>query len=243
MQLDFFLRPFFRKKTGADFLTLQSGTVPLLFVRNLKARRYILRLAADGSARVTIPRGGSKDAARDFARRNIPWVESQRQKQIAKPARSTVWGVDSEVFYRGVKTILSVGADGQHLQLADQKILVPEIAGNLRAPIEKHLWKISAPELMARTWELARLHQSPLRRVAVRNQRSRWGSCSARGTVSLNWRLIQTPVLVRDYIILHELMHFREMNHSAKFWKLVEKACPDFATAETWLKQHNDLLR
>ena len=209
--------------------------VPLLFIRNLQARRYILRLKADGSARVTIPRGGSKDAARDFARRNIQWVERQRQKQIAKPVSSTVWGVGSEVFYRGVKTVLVAGADGRHLQLADQKILVPEMIGNLRAPIEKHLWKLSAPELVSRTWELARLHQSPLRRVAVRNQRSRWGSCSARGTVSLNWRLIQTPVLIRDYIILHELMHFREMNHSAKFWKLVEEVCPDVIAAETWL--------
>jgi len=54
----------------------------------------------------------------------------------------------------------------------------------------------------------------PVRRVTVRNQRSRWGSCSRRGTVSLNWRLLQTPAFVRDYVILHELAHLREMNHS-----------------------------
>jgi hypothetical protein len=80
-------------------------------------------------------------------------------------------------------------------------------------------------------------------RVVVRNQRTRWGSCSRRGTLSLNWRLVQAPVFVRDYIILHELMHLREMNHSARFWRLVEAACPDYAMAERWLKAHANLLR
>jgi hypothetical protein len=77
----------------------------------------------------------------------------------------------------------------------------------------------------------------------VRNQRSRWGSCSRRRTISLNWRLIQTPAFVRDYIILHELMHLREMNHSARFWRQVEIVCPDYRNAEHWLKQHSRMLR
>jgi predicted metal-dependent hydrolase len=78
--------------------------------------------------------------------------------------------------------------------------------------------------------------------VTVRNQRSRWGSCSAGGTVSLNWRLVQAPESVRDYIIYHELMHLREMNHSHRFWARVEEVCPGWRDAERWLKRNGSLL-
>ena len=111
------------------------------------------------------------------------------------------------------------------------------------AAVERHLWRLAARELPGRVLELAALHQAPVRRVTVRNQRSRWGSCSRAGTVSLNWRLVQAPVTVRDYIILHELAHLKEMNHSRRFWREVARLCPDFATAGKWLKQHSELLR
>jgi len=81
-----------------------------------------------------------------------------------------------------------------------------------------------------------------VRRITVRNQRSRWGSCSRRGTISLNWRLVQTPVFVRDYLVLHELAHLKEMNHSRRFWDEVARLCPGFREAERWLKQHSRLL-
>ena len=85
--------------------------------------------------------------------------------------------------------------------------------------------------------------QIRVQRVTVRNQRSRWGSCSRRGTISLNWRLVQTPEFVRDYIVLHELAHLREMNHSPRFWREVARLCPNFAEAEKWLKANAALLR
>ena len=69
-----------------------------------------------------------------------------------------------------------------------------------------------------------------------------WGSCSATGTISLNWRLVQTPEAVRDYIIHHELMHLKEMNHSGRFWARVEEVCPGWRDAETWLKRNGSLL-
>jgi predicted metal-dependent hydrolase len=104
------------------------------------------------------------------------------------------------------------------------------------------LWKLAARELPSRVAELANEHQFVVRRVSVRNQKSRWGSCSRQGTISLNWRLIQTPTFVRDYITLHELAHLKEMNHSKRFWREVARLCPDFARAERWLKDHSDLL-
>jgi len=75
-------------------------------------------------------------------------------------------------------------------------------------------------------------------RVSVRDQRSRWGSCTAAGAISLNWRLVLTPESVRDYIIYHELMHLREMNHSPRFWACVEEVFPRWQEAEAWIKRN-----
>ena len=118
-----------------------------------------------------------------------------------------------------------------------------DLATDLRPAIEKHLWQLATQELPPRVQAFAAQHHVTVRRITVRNQRSRWGSCSRRGTISLNWRLIQTPSEVQDYIILHELMHLREMNHSARFWREVKSVCPDYEVAERWLKQNASLLR
>jgi predicted metal-dependent hydrolase len=94
-------------------------------------------------------------------------------------------------------------------------------------------------ELPPRLLELAAQHGLTVTRISVRNQRWRWGSCSRSGHICLNWRLVQMPDAVRDYVMLHELMHLKRMDHSPKFWKLVEKVCPDFRTSRAFLRtQH-----
>jgi predicted metal-dependent hydrolase len=76
----------------------------------------------------------------------------------------------------------------------------------------------------------------------VRDQRSRWGSCSRSGSITLNWRLVQMPPFVRDYIVIHELMHRREMNHSPRFWRHVAAACPRHLEARKWLRTEGKKL-
>lgn len=215
--------------------------VPLLLVRNPKARRYILRLQPDGVARVTVPRGGTIDFALNFAQRHAHWVEKQLQKPKPPPLLPKTWAHGTEVLLRGLPTALEL-IDG-HVKLGDLSFRHQGDLLNLRPLVEWHLRRVITSELEQRTFELAQLHNVPVKRVTVRDQRSRWGSCSPRGTVSLNWRLVQTPLFVRDYIILHELMHLREMNHSARYWKNVEQVCPDYLEAEKWLRKHAGLLR
>jgi predicted metal-dependent hydrolase len=136
-------------------------------------------------------------------------------------------------------------ADGEArlIRVGSESIRVMNAEADLRRAVTVHLWRLAAEELPPRVMEFATQHGLTVRRITVRNQRSRWGSCSRRGTVSLNWRLIQTPPFVRDYIILHELMHLREMNHSARYWREVAGVCPDYERAEVWLKGHSSLLR
>lgn len=97
-------------------------------------------------------------------------------------------------------------------------------------------------ELPVRLRELAALHGLTVSRVSVRNQRSRWGSCSPAGHVCLNWRLVLMPESVRDYVLIHELMHLRRLDHSRHFWRLVEHACPDYQQSRRWLRDHKHAL-
>ena len=97
---------------------------------------------------------------------------------------------------------------------------------------------VAARELPERLHELAARFALNVTRVSVRNQRWRWGSCSPNGHICLNWRLVEMPESVRDYVIIHELMHLKRLNHSPAFWKLVSAACPEYQTARRWLRDH-----
>ena len=79
-------------------------------------------------------------------------------------------------------------------------------------------------------------------RVQIRDQRSRWGSCSTRGTLSFNWRLVLAPFDVLDYVVVHELCHLREPNHSRRFWRLVEQRRPEWRAQRDWLHEHGPEL-
>ena len=82
----------------------------------------------------------------------------------------------------------------------------------------------------------------PVNRISIRSQKTRWGSCSAKGTLSFNWRLMLAPPAILDYGVVHELCHLSHMNHSAAFWQKVESVYPDYRTARKWLKDHGQEL-
>jgi len=79
--------------------------------------------------------------------------------------------------------------------------------------------------------------------VSVRDTRSQWGSCSARGRLSFSWRLVLAPERILDYLVVHELCHLRELNHSPHFWRLVADAHRGWRADERWLEEHGDELR
>ena len=172
-----------------------------VFVRHPRARRYIVRVAGDGTVRVTIPRWGSKREAAAFAEQERAWIEKQQRRTE------------------------------QDRHRPQPPSLSPEVERDLRGRAKR--------ELPARLLEIAAGHGLTVTRVSVRNQRWRWGSCSRKGHICLNWRLVQMPDSVRDYVMIHELMHMKRMDHSPAFWKLVAQACPDFKTARAWLRVHS----
>jgi len=215
-----------------------------VYVRSAQAKRYRLTLRRDGVAVATIPLRGSEREAQRFVAEHSEWLERARERQARKPRAAEVWTVGTHVLWRGEMQPIRVAVTGERSQVsvAADVFRVASLEGDLRPTLEAHFARRAKIELPARAWELAAETGVDLKSVSVRNQRSRWGSCSAGGTVSLNWRLVQTPDTVRDYIIYHELMHLREMNHSDRFWSRVQEVCPWWKDAERWLKRNGSLL-
>lgn len=109
-------------------------------------------------------------------------------------------------------------------------------------PTEAELRARALRELPPQLIALASTHSITVTGVSIRNQRTRWGACSARGSITLNWRLILVPDFVREYVMIHELMHRRELNHSKRFWKHVAAACPRHKDARRWLRVEGQQL-
>ena len=224
-------------------LAIGARAVPVQYVRHPRARRYLLRVKPDGVARVTVPRHGSLAEAERFAHRHQAWIEEQLGKIAARTVVDDSWKVGHSFLLRGARVELGASPDGRAVVFLDQTIPIDPGRADARPAVEARLRRLAGIELETRTRELSRQLNLAIRRVSIRNQRSRWGSCSIRGTISLNWRLIQMPDWVRDYVIVHELMHLREMNHSPRFWRRVWEVCPHYREAIRWIKENAGELK
>ncbi len=225
----------------------------LVFRRSQRATHYRLTLRRDGVAVATIPALGNEREARRFVEQHHDWLERARARQRQKPRGASVWLPGTHVLWRGEMSEIRKASECQvtrdglvesrpSVSIGADVFRVSGFTGDLRPTLESHFLRKAKIELPGRTWELAAETGVEVKEVCVRNQRTRWGSCTSGGVISLNWRLIQTPAFVRDYIIYHELMHLREMNHSARFWARVEEVCPGWRDAERWIKQNGSLL-
>jgi predicted metal-dependent hydrolase len=241
------IRKYFRlispDETGAtpECIQVHAYSMPIVYRRHARARNYVLRLQADKTVVVTVPRGGSREFAREFVTSRAAWLEKQWRVLESRKIPPQVLRPGMEILFRGRAVPLEIHQQDESWQLRfdGERVGLATVAENLRPALEEHLQTLAQRELVARALQLAQVCATPVGRVVVRNQKSRWGSCSYNGTISLNWRLIQLPAHVCDYIIIHELMHLRHLNHSAKFWAEVEKACPDYRVAENWLKKNS----
>jgi predicted metal-dependent hydrolase len=207
------------------------------FVRVRRARRYILRVRPDGTLRVTVPRGGSRREAQEFIEQHRTWINAERWRVHAEHA-PTDWYENDEILLRG--TLVRIRLDGQVVSYGDRRV---DLRGrDIRQAIEADLRELATAEIVPRLGELATQHGLKPRGVTIRNQRSRWGSCAKNGNIALNFRLVQMPPAIRDYVLLHELMHLRQQNHSRRFWRLVEAVFPDCREAERWLRTQGRAL-
>ncbi len=202
-----------------------------------RARRYVLRVRPDGSVRVTVPRGGSRAEAIRFVEKQAAWIQRERSR-LRSSHGAVEWTDGSTLLLHGERVTIRVDHAGtdRWARCGGRSVRIPAGAVDLRPYIEANLRALAREELAPRLLELAALHGLTVTGVSIRNQKSRWGSCSPAGRIALNFRLVQMPRDVSEYVLLHELMHLEQQNHSRGFWRLVEAVCPGFRAAERWLR-------
>jgi predicted metal-dependent hydrolase len=211
---------------------IEGESVPLAIVRHRLARRYVVRVSDDGSVRLTVPRGASIAGGLRFAERQAAWIARERRRQSQ---RAAPWRPGHPVRFRGETLPLEIDAQG--FRVGTEAIRRGR-ASDARQAVQTHFRALATRELTTRCFELAAQVGLKVARVSVRDQKSRWGACSSRRVITLNWRLIQMPPSVSDYVIFHELMHIRQPNHSRKFWREVDSVCSWWRDAERWLRKH-----
>ena len=219
---------------------------PVRLRRHSQARRYTLRIhAASRDVVLTMPPRGSVKQAREFAQKNGAWIAARLRRLpdampfahgTLLPLRGVSHRIDHRKSTRGTVWI-ETGADMPLLCVAGE-------APHLSRRVRDFLKREAKRDLETASGTAAQALGVTVKRVSVRDQSSRWGSCSSTGVLSYSWRLILAPSFVLDYLAVHEVAHLIEMNHSRRFWRLVEKICPDMGRAKAWLDAHGaDLHR
>lgn len=222
-------------------LDVGGQVVPVVMKHHPTAKRFILRFnkTRDGIV-VTVPPGAREREAYLFAQRQHDWIASRLESRPAavpfEPgAVIPVRGEPHQIVHcpgrRGTAWI-EPGGDGP------ARLCVTGQEAHLARRVTDWLKREARGELRTRCSHYAGKMGLRYSRVVLRDQSSRWGSCSSSGTLSFSWRLILAPIHVLDYVAAHEVAHLKEMNHSPRFWKLVEDALPGMERSRAWLKTH-----
>jgi predicted metal-dependent hydrolase len=239
----FFGRRASASETPSPFnIDLDGQRVTITPRRNASARRMVLRAARDGHGfALTLPRRHSQRAIQEFLLTSSDWMRTQLSKQPPKTsledgAALMLRGVDVTIQTTGkLRGTVAYNEESQTLS-------VPGAEGHIQRRLTDWLKQQALADLRQATTTYAAKMEVTYKRIAVRDQKSRWGSCTTDGTLSYSWRLVLAPPFVLDYVAAHEVAHLREMNHSPKFWRLVLTHCKDTRRAKSWLKQHGTLL-
>jgi predicted metal-dependent hydrolase len=215
--------------------------------RHRQARRYTLRVVAvTREAVLTMPPRGSFREAREFVEKNRGWIAS-RLDRLPKAAPFTH---GTEIPLRGLVHSITHrrGARGTVWTETDRDgtrlLCVAGQSEHVARRITDHLKREAKRDLEIAVKNYADRLGVAVRRITIRDQASRWGSCSTSGALSFSWRLILAPRYVLDYLAAHEVAHMVEMNHSPRFWRLLNRICPHLERAKLWLDLHGtDLHR
>jgi predicted metal-dependent hydrolase len=227
-----------------------DGAVHLVRLRrHRQARRYTLRVVAvTREAVLTMPPRGSFREAREFAEKHGAWIAARLDRLpraapfehgVEIPVRGVVHAIAHRRSARGTvwtetdregRRLLCVAGHAAHVARRITDHLKREAKRDLEAAVARYTDRLGV--------------KVKVRRISIRDQVSRWGSCSTSGALSFSWRLVLAPRFVLDYLAAHEVAHIVEMNHSTRFWRLLGRICPDMERAKAWLDAHGtDLHR
>jgi predicted metal-dependent hydrolase len=213
--------------------------------RHARARRYTLGIhATTGAILLTIPPRGSIREATEFAIQHAGWIAARIQRLPSSilfmhGAIVPIRGINTRIEHRRDmpgSAWLECGEDGASL------LCIAGEAPHVARRVRDYLKREAKRDFEAATQRVAHILGVRVVRISIRDQVSRWGSCSTSGVLSYSWRLIMAPPFVLDYLATHEVAHLIEMNHSLRFWRLVERICPHTNSAKAWLTEHGSSL-
>jgi predicted metal-dependent hydrolase len=238
-----------RKRAKTAALQVQGIGVPVEVRRHAGARRLTLRVSKTRRAVVvTVPSGCRLDEADKFLRTNIDWVR-ERLGRVPEPVPLAD---GATIPLRGRLYRISFTGAGRATTVVSERVCADgsarlEVAGRIEHAarrLKDWLMAQARKDLDERVrWHAAEL-DARVRHIGLRDQTTRWGSCSANGYLSFSWRLILAPAYVLDYVAAHEVAHLLEMNHGARFWKIVARSVPRLEEAKHWLRHEGtDLHR
>ena len=235
------------KTTESEQLRVSGLDEPIEVRRHPTARRMTLRVSRTKRAViVTLPMKCNLKQAGQFLRTNIEWVRERLTSMpdpvpFADGGMIPLRGIPHRVVFLGPKR----GAPVKQICTETGNEL--HVAGAYEhAPRRLRDWLVAQAksDLVARSHHHATKLGLSVGRITIRDQTSRWGSCSSTGNLSYSWRLILAPPAILDYVAAHEVAHLKEMNHGPDFWALVEKTYPSLAEAKQWLQVYGlDLHR
>lgn len=228
-------------------IAVDGRQVSIAVRHSTRARRYTLRLAAaTGEPLLVIPAHGNLERGLAFANSQAGWLR-ERLKRLPErvafaegaevPLRGTPHLLRHAGTRRGTVRVMPTSSDDEMPEIhvsGGPEHMSRRLVDWLRKQAKSDL----EPAVAAHA---AKLDVKP-KRITIRDQTSRWGSCSTSGTLSFSWRMVLAPPFVLDYLAAHEVAHLVEMNHSRRFWRTLEEIAPQTPRAEAWLKRNGTSL-
>jgi len=216
----------------------QSAAIPYTVRRSARARRVRVNVHAHAGVEVVLPQRASERAAAAAISELRPWIE--RHLGEAQRALAEIAARAGTVPYLGTTLTLIPQAGRTRVHRCGDQLLVPP--GDARPALERFYRRTARSEIEPRLDEASALAGRPYRDLQIRGQRTRWASCSPDGRMSFNWRLLLAPERVLDYVVWHEVCHLEILDHSPRFWSLLERRWPTWREERAWLRHHGATL-
>jgi predicted metal-dependent hydrolase len=221
------------------------GAIELDVIRSKRRKKSISLNVVDGKVRVLIPYHLPKCDLDKLLHEKQEWISQSVQKQQANQAATAKLFIHGEVFtYLGKPYSLQLlPALREQLTLIDNNIILhlpPSV--DVRNAVIRWYWQQARQLLTVKTYEYAKIIGVLPTSITIKEYKARWGSCSIDAEINYNWKLIMAPQEVIDYVVIHELCHILQHNHSAAFWQHVEIFAPQFKQQRKWLKVNGSSL-
>jgi predicted metal-dependent hydrolase len=212
--------------------------IPYTVRRSARARRVRVNVHAHAGVEVVLPARAPERAAAAAVSELRPWIE--RRLQEARDVRARIAARAGTLPYLGQSLELVPQPGRTRAHRSGERLLVP--AGDARPAIERFYRRAARAEIGARLDHATAVAGSAYSALDIRAQRTRWASCSPKGRMSFNWRLLLAPERVLEYVVWHEVCHLEILDHSPRFWSLLEGRWPCYREDRSWLSRHGATL-